>query len=250
MKTNESVRNRDQILFAAKRELAEKGFDGSRMSSIAKFAKVPKSLIYYYFENKEQLHNEILIEIYGINSEDSLDNFDEFFLSNIVSPQERLYRAIYFLAKIYFTSLDSDYQKIMMHLILEKKDLRDSVIYESQISRFSKLEQIIIDGIELGVFETDFPFLVVINMVSFMMMFESTKHLFVDSPWGDIFSQDKYDSIEKYIIESTFKVLKPKAQELEIPQMTEETKQLIDMLIKQINKNQKWTKEDERDEEN
>jgi AcrR family transcriptional regulator len=51
---------RDLILETAKQIFAEKGFDGSRMDEIAERAGVKKSLIYYHFEGKDQLLQEIL----------------------------------------------------------------------------------------------------------------------------------------------------------------------------------------------
>ena len=43
------------ILDAAKKEFAEKGFDGARIDQIAATANVNKQLIYYYFDNKDTL---------------------------------------------------------------------------------------------------------------------------------------------------------------------------------------------------
>jgi len=48
------------ILNAAKKEFAEKGFDGARIDQIAATAKVNKQLIYYYFENKDTLFTHVL----------------------------------------------------------------------------------------------------------------------------------------------------------------------------------------------
>lgn len=48
------------ILETAKQIFAEKGFDGARMDEIAERAGVKKSLIYYHFEGKDQLLQEIL----------------------------------------------------------------------------------------------------------------------------------------------------------------------------------------------
>ncbi len=48
------------ILETAKEIFAEKGFDGARMDEIAERAGVKKSLIYYHFEGKDHLLQEIL----------------------------------------------------------------------------------------------------------------------------------------------------------------------------------------------
>jgi AcrR family transcriptional regulator len=53
---------RTKILKAAEYIFAEKGFDGARVDEIAKRAKVNKALLYYYFENKEKLLQELVRE--------------------------------------------------------------------------------------------------------------------------------------------------------------------------------------------
>lgn len=52
------------ILAAAKKEFAEKGFDGARVDQIAAGAQVNKQLIYYYFANKDTLFTHVLEEAY------------------------------------------------------------------------------------------------------------------------------------------------------------------------------------------
>lgn len=48
-----------KILKAAEEVFAEKGFDGARVDEIAKRAGVNKALIYYYFESKEKILEEL-----------------------------------------------------------------------------------------------------------------------------------------------------------------------------------------------
>lgn len=52
--------SRERILAAARTEFAEKGFDGARVDEIARRANVNKALIYYYFQGKEELLQELL----------------------------------------------------------------------------------------------------------------------------------------------------------------------------------------------
>lgn len=47
--------NRDRILQEAERLFSEKGFDATSVSSVAQAAGVNKALVYYYFENKDDL---------------------------------------------------------------------------------------------------------------------------------------------------------------------------------------------------
>jgi AcrR family transcriptional regulator len=48
------------ILEAATQVFAEKGFDGARVDEIAKYAQVNKALIYYYFESKDKILEELM----------------------------------------------------------------------------------------------------------------------------------------------------------------------------------------------
>lgn len=49
-----------RILSAAVSLFAQKGFDGSRVDQIAKAANVPKSLIYYHFNSKDAILDELV----------------------------------------------------------------------------------------------------------------------------------------------------------------------------------------------
>ena len=65
---NERLRNADRsqatILAAARDEFAEHGLGGARMDRIAERAGLNKRLIYYYFEDKEQLFRAVLEQAY------------------------------------------------------------------------------------------------------------------------------------------------------------------------------------------
>lgn len=59
-KERNSADKKERILKAAEKEFAAKGFDGARLSAIAKTADVQQALIHHYFEDKERLHAEVL----------------------------------------------------------------------------------------------------------------------------------------------------------------------------------------------
>ncbi len=60
MEDKDSKNSRQIILEAAMEAFAEKGFDGSRVDEIARRAKVNKALIYYYFESKDKILEELM----------------------------------------------------------------------------------------------------------------------------------------------------------------------------------------------
>lgn len=51
---------KNRILYAAVKVFAAKSFEGSRIEEIAREANVPKSLIYYHFESKEQILESLI----------------------------------------------------------------------------------------------------------------------------------------------------------------------------------------------
>src|SRR5204862_4108600 len=64
-------RSQATILAAARDEFAEHGLGGARMDRIAERAGLNKRLIYYYFEDKEQLFRAVLEHAYlGIREEE------------------------------------------------------------------------------------------------------------------------------------------------------------------------------------
>lgn len=61
MKVSDNNENtKDKILNVAEALFAEKGFDGTSMGEIAKQVGINKASIYYYFESKDKLLEEIL----------------------------------------------------------------------------------------------------------------------------------------------------------------------------------------------
>ena len=57
---NKEINSKQKILDSAEEVFSEKGFDGARVDEIAKRARVNKALLYYYFESKEKLLQELV----------------------------------------------------------------------------------------------------------------------------------------------------------------------------------------------
>ncbi len=54
------LKTKEILLEAAKKEFAEKGYDGARMGSIAKRSGINQSLIHYHFQSKDHLYLTII----------------------------------------------------------------------------------------------------------------------------------------------------------------------------------------------
>jgi AcrR family transcriptional regulator len=63
-RTRDADRSQNTILAAARDEFAEHGLGGARVDRIAERAGLNKRLIYYYFEDKEQLFQAVLEQAY------------------------------------------------------------------------------------------------------------------------------------------------------------------------------------------
>lgn len=63
MKQKDSINSKEKILEAAEQIFAEVGFDGARVDDIAARAGVNKALIYYYFESKDAILDELFARL-------------------------------------------------------------------------------------------------------------------------------------------------------------------------------------------
>src|SRR5437667_10527812 len=55
----------EQILHAAARDFAERGYAGARVDRIARRAAVNKAMLYYHFRSKQQLYRTLLRRMFG-----------------------------------------------------------------------------------------------------------------------------------------------------------------------------------------
>jgi len=61
-----AARNREQILAAAERVFARRGFRGARLDEIAIEADLPKANLLYYFKTKEALYRAVITDILSV----------------------------------------------------------------------------------------------------------------------------------------------------------------------------------------
>lgn len=69
MPTELDQTTKQRILTAAAEEFAERGYDGARVDTIAKRANVNKALIYYYYENKEDLLELLFADLLTVSTQ-------------------------------------------------------------------------------------------------------------------------------------------------------------------------------------
>ncbi len=223
---------KNNILNAALEEFAEKGFRGSRMGAIAQRAGEHQALIHYYFENKEKLYVAVLNKIFALEQKKDIVVYPNTWK---LTPSQKLYIAIYFMVYIQLEATDPNVYKILQWELAEGRKFLDPVLKEYIIPRQKILTQIIEEGIEKGEFTTENPNLLVFSITTFAHSYCSYKDLYLSTPLSDIiYGENSTKKLFDFIIDSSFKILKPKGKSLTIPDIPPELKKFIDSLVENV----------------
>ncbi len=232
---HEQYETRERILWAAKKEFAEKGYEGARLSSIASHARANQALIHYYFNNKENLYQQVLYRLFGIErSEMEGHDFDKYNLP----VSQGLHTAIYLLVRLHTEATDPDLNKIMSREIAEGRRFINPLFRDYLLPRLDRLVQVIEKGVKEGVFETVNPILFVLQMVMFIMFISNNRETFHGSPYeGRIYGDKGSELLYEYTLHQSFKGLCPAGGTLPIPPIPPEVHLEIDEFIRKIKEN-------------
>jgi len=228
-----SLETKERILHAAKKEFAERGFDGARMGSIARRANANQALLHYYFKSKEKLYEEVL-SYYFIIEDEKL--FREGLSKFTLTRHEELYIGIYLLVKLPFGGLDPDFSRIMSREVAEgRKHLRNLTL-EYFLPRVKSFQEIIEVGVEEGVFETTSPHMVIMQMMSFVISWHNQQQTDEEDVAIDLPGIDSGSSQEvlDFLLNYTFKGLTPVGQVVAIPAIKAEVIDVLDDTIEEI----------------
>ncbi len=232
-KTN--INRKEHILNAAKKEFAEKGFEGARMDSIARRAGVNKALLHYHYSNKENLYKEVLKQETLIVSE-IMDKFRNL-TPDTLTPPEKLYLGIYALIDLHFESMSNDYRKIVSREMSMERDNFKHLIRDHLIPQHEAFEKIIIEGVEQGYFLTKNPLFVVIGLNTFIMNYVNSMYLLDGTSWYDrLFGEKHKQELLDFLLDHTFKALQPVDVNFKIPVLSDEVKKAISTVVKEVRK--------------
>ena len=159
---------KEEILKIASKEFAKYGYKGISLERIAKKAGISKAAIYYHFENKAALFEEVIMP--------KLQKLmDEVYLCNSNNPKENLKCYIFAFSKTF--TKHPCFAALLSHEFVDGgRDLSDEVI--KNISKiFKKLISILEEGKQKNIFELDNPFSVQLIIVSSLIMHQTTKDL-------------------------------------------------------------------------
>ncbi len=76
LEMSKSENSKYRILKAARKVFAEKGYDGARVDEIAREAGINKAMLYYYFNSKENILREVIMNISLTYKEDENNRFN------------------------------------------------------------------------------------------------------------------------------------------------------------------------------
>ena len=145
---NKSLTRKDQILQAAERVFARKGFHDATISDVAREAKVSEATIYEYFLSKE----ELLFLIPGATARRGKENL-EFVLRFIRSAADRIRAFIY--DHLNFYQNHPDYASVSMLILKPNRKFLETEAYQDVQELARVLLQIIREGIARGEFRSD-----------------------------------------------------------------------------------------------
>ncbi|KAB8330714.1 TetR/AcrR family transcriptional regulator [Scytonema tolypothrichoides VB-61278] len=165
-----------QILDAAEQEFAIAGFTAARTETIAAQTGVTKTMIYYYFENKEALYQEVLNRAF-------IKPIDEIVQLNLEQLPPQV--ALESLTKL-FLQQTSKNPNIASILFLEAIQNRGKYYPKQSIEQlYGKLIAILEQGIAQGVFRPLEPRHTAVNIVGtcvfYLAAHENVKHLWAGS---------------------------------------------------------------------
>jgi len=223
-----------KIFLAAKNEFASKSFKGARMSSIASSAGVNQALIHYHFASKENLYLQIfkktiidVFEEYSKKFKNELDSWN-------VSADIKLCTAIYVLIFSEQFIHDMGMYRMIAYEFAEEDGIVHKFLKKLIIQQSSSINEIISEGIYSGVFEVSNSTLFSINLLS------SIKNLVHEVEPGQetIANEDIYkernDIFYDFLIEFSFKALRPAGKNLKIPVLDENRKSRLKTIFKEI----------------
>jgi len=147
-RTTVQEERRRQILNAAVRAFAKKGYHASRVSDIAEEAGVAYGLVYHYFDSKDAVLEAIFREMWGmmvaaINAMESLEE----------SPREQLRK---FCAIVLRTWRDyPDVVRVLVREVARSGDQLQREVEEIALA-LQALQRIVARGQEQGEFRADF----------------------------------------------------------------------------------------------
>ncbi len=149
-----SEARKEQILKAAGRVFAQKGFHDSTISAVAKEAGVSDATIYEYFSTKEELLFSIPLEATRRGKETI-----EFHMEFVRGAANKLRSLIY--GYLWFYQSNPDYSSVALLILKQNRKFMDTEAYRLVREWSRMIIKVVEEGVESGEFKPDTdPYLV------------------------------------------------------------------------------------------
>lgn len=195
----ERENRKNAILKAARKLFFDKGFRQITVENIAKKAELSKGSIYLYFNSKEEIYSQILLN--------DIDKFHER-VADILEHSSSAFDALIRLAEIYvdFFLNDRELFRILMNFMLHNddmnlpEDINDHLIKTTNRT-VSIIEQVFKFGIEKGEFPPDINLRMNRNAIWGLLNGIISLHLFTgkESKRVDVIRSTVKAGLETYI---------------------------------------------------
>jgi len=122
-KKNSDITSKENILFAAERVFAEKGFKGTTIREVAKEAGITNSLIFYYFKTKAEMYEAVF--------QHAFDELEDLIQQNLNLDLDRLgtVKALMF-SVTEFAAKHLNLMKILTREIIDKGSIVQKITQE------------------------------------------------------------------------------------------------------------------------
>ncbi len=164
-----------QIMSTAAKVFAERGFQESTISEIAKKAKISEASIYEYFTTKEGL-------LFSIPTESAKDLFSlmEFHLKLIRGSANKLRAIVYLFMHTY--QKNSEFASIMMLILKHNRKFLETEGHTLIRKGVRKINTVIEEGIESGEFRPDINVYLIRSMILGTVEHLSTNWVMTGTP--------------------------------------------------------------------
>ena len=143
LKPKKSENQKEKIIRIAIKKFSKEGFSNTSMDEISRESKVSKGLLFYHFNNKEELYVQSLAQ--GIDSTlDFADKLTEIAEAGLFQKKENLFHDLETYYDLVVTKREKDLERLWLDGMLEAK--KNSKLKKILIEREEKLMKV---GVEL-----------------------------------------------------------------------------------------------------
>lgn len=181
---------RERILAASRDLFTNKGFDAVPIREIAKAAGVNSALIYYYFQDKEELYRQVLVSVFG-----SLIGRVRETLGRGEGSPESLLRELTGMY-VHFLAENQGYIKLMYYELARGGPNLPALAENLLQGGFTAARGLIEQGIAKGAFRALDPSLSVLSLISMILFY------FIGRPvLGHLLNDDAYsgEGVEAFL---------------------------------------------------